>query len=356
MAAALLEREAPLGALNSALARPSVLVVEDAHWADDATLDVLRHVGRHVADLPAVLVVTYRDDEVGPDHPLLRVLGAFTGHRVRRLALRALSSAAVEEMAGPGVDGAAVHRLTGGNPFYVTEVLATGGVDVPGTVADTVLARLHALEPAVQRALEQLSVVPSGTELGLSRALLPDLAVLSDAERNGMLEIAPRAVRFRHELARRAVEGSLPTSRRMQLNAAVLTVLRAQDPPEPARIVHHAVQAADDAAVVAYAPRAAEVATRLGAGGQAAALYAEALARDGMPAERRAELYELLARVQFHNDRRRDALVAAADAVALRERLGDPVSAGRPALVLLPGGFSPTEDPTPSAPALRLAQ
>jgi hypothetical protein len=57
------------------------VVVEDVHWADDATLDVLRYLGRRVEDLPAVLVVTYRDDEVGPAHPLQRVPGALGGPR-----------------------------------------------------------------------------------------------------------------------------------------------------------------------------------------------------------------------------------------------------------------------------------
>jgi DNA-binding CsgD family transcriptional regulator len=322
------DREAVLGAVLDTLTTPTVLVVEDVHWADEATLDVLRHVGRRVPDLPAVLVVTYRDDEVGADHPLRRLLGAFAGGPVRRLTPRPLSEAAVGAMAGADLDAGTVHLLTGGNPFYVTEVLAAGLVDVPGTVADAVLARLHGLDPAAQQALEQLSVVPSGTELALARALLPGLDALADAERRGMLEVAPHAVRFRHELARRAVEGALPASRRMQLNAAVLAALRDQDPPDLARIVHHAVQAADDAAVVAYAPQAAAVAARAGAGSQAAALYEEVLARPGVPDERRAELYQLLARVLFDTNRRHDALAAAASAVALHERLGDPVRLG----------------------------
>ena len=49
--------------------RPTVLVIEDVHWADDATLDVLRYLGRRIADLPALLMITYRDDEVGREHP-----------------------------------------------------------------------------------------------------------------------------------------------------------------------------------------------------------------------------------------------------------------------------------------------
>jgi predicted ATPase len=80
-------RDAVLDAVQEELSdphRPTVLVVEDAHWADEATLDVLRFVGRRIADLPAVLLVTYRDDEVGPDL-LQRVLGGLSGAPVRRV-------------------------------------------------------------------------------------------------------------------------------------------------------------------------------------------------------------------------------------------------------------------------------
>lgn len=152
---------------------------------------------------------------------------------MRRLALSGLSLAAVREMthdapSNAPFDAAAVYHLTAGNPFYVSEVLAGSSEAVPGTVSDAVLARLRRLDPATQRALEQLAVVPSATDLTLARALLPDLGVLAEAEQSGMLEVAPRSVRFRHELARRAVEGAVPVTRRMQLNAAVLAVLLAQ--------------------------------------------------------------------------------------------------------------------------------
>jgi len=76
----------------------TVLVLEDVHWADDATLDVLRYLGRRVAELPVVLVVTYRDEEVGP--ALQRVLGALGGSAVHRLAPARLSRAAVARLVG----------------------------------------------------------------------------------------------------------------------------------------------------------------------------------------------------------------------------------------------------------------
>src|SRR5918994_552646 len=105
-----------------ALPPATVLVVEDVHWVDDASLDVLRHVARRIADSPGVLVLTFRADEVGPTHPLRALLGELVGRPVHRLRLAPLSPAAVAALAG--AEGAALHALTGGNPFFVTEALA----------------------------------------------------------------------------------------------------------------------------------------------------------------------------------------------------------------------------------------
>jgi hypothetical protein len=94
-------RDAVFGAVHQKLAgRPTVMIVEDVHWADDATLDVLRYLAWRIPSLPGVLVLTYRDDELGDIHPLRRVLGALTSSEVRRLALQPLSPSAVEELSG----------------------------------------------------------------------------------------------------------------------------------------------------------------------------------------------------------------------------------------------------------------
>ncbi|HEY0639475.1 MAG TPA: AAA family ATPase, partial [Pseudonocardiaceae bacterium] len=72
------DRDGAIDALLGALVRPAVVVVDDLHWADDASLDVVRHVARRVRGLPAVLVLAYRDD-VPPGHPLPALLGALGG-------------------------------------------------------------------------------------------------------------------------------------------------------------------------------------------------------------------------------------------------------------------------------------
>jgi DNA-binding CsgD family transcriptional regulator/tetratricopeptide (TPR) repeat protein len=337
------DRDATLAAVLTELSdpvRPTVLVLEDVHWADDATLDVLRYVGRRVADLPAVIVVTFRDEEVGPT--LRRVLGGLGGPSVRRLALTGLSRAGVARLAGgTAATSAPLFTLTAGNPFFVTEAISAAGVAgslaVPATIVDAVLARVRRLGPAAQEALEQLAVVPSGVELPLARALLGDLSVLAEAEERGIVEVRPGVVAFRHELARRAVEGAMPMSVRMQRNARVLTELLAADRPDLTRVVHHAAEAGDDAAVVEHAPAAAREANRAGAHAQEVRLYDEALRRRELlePAAVAAILLAS-ATARFTTDQLVDAQRAGAEAVRIREGLGDRGALGEALVALAP--------------------
>ncbi|MFZ0902992.1 MAG: AAA family ATPase, partial [Mycobacterium sp.] len=131
-----------------------VWVIEDAHWADGATLDLLRFLGRRVSSLPLLLIVSYRDDEVGEQHPLAAALGDLaTCAAVTRIALDPLSRDAVVVLcAGSGINADELHRLTDGNPFYVTEVLAAGqdalrGGALPRSVSEAVWGRLARLSP-----------------------------------------------------------------------------------------------------------------------------------------------------------------------------------------------------------------
>ncbi len=155
---------------------PTVLLVEDLHWADDATVDVLAYLARRLEGLPAVLVLTYRDEQVPAEHPARRLLGALSGAPVARLALPPLSVAAVDELAaGSGRDPRLLHELSGGNPFYVTEALAAPGAEVPATVADAVLARLRRLErplPGRRRAALR-GAHPGGLRAGRGPARRP---------------------------------------------------------------------------------------------------------------------------------------------------------------------------------------
>ncbi|GAA4860716.1 AAA family ATPase [Actinomycetospora straminea] len=327
--------------------RPTVLVVEDVHWADDATLDVLRYVSRRIERTSAVLVVSYRDDEVGRDHPAQRLLGGLAAMPAHRVVIPRLSPAAVARLAGRTTSGS-LYALTGGNPFYVTEVVAAGSRGdgaVPLTVADAVMARVHGLPAATRSALEQLAVVPSQVELPLARALLGDLTVLAEAERRGVLQVRPDAVAFRHELARRAVEDSLPVSERMHAHAAVLDALlgASGDPDEVElpRVLHHAVEAADDERVVALAPRAAARAARDGGYGQVIECHRLLLEREHLvPATEIGTTRCQLAAALWTMDSPTEALEHGLAAARIFEELGDVVAQGEALAVLAPSQWS----------------
>jgi DNA-binding CsgD family transcriptional regulator/tetratricopeptide (TPR) repeat protein len=326
------DRNRLLDALRAELSwagHPTVLVIEDVHWADEATLDALRYLVRRVAALPAVLVLTYRDDEIGREHPLQHLLGLVSRvERVRRLPLARLSPDAVRQLsAATTLDSHEVYEVTSGNPFFVTEVLAAGDVcQAPPTIVDAVLARTRTLDPATQDALEQLAVIPSTLDRWLVDRLIPGgLAALATAERHGLVAVTPARVAFRHELIRRAIVDSLPAARRIDLSQQVLAALLEQDSVDLAAIVHHAAEAGDAAAVVRYAPRAADEAIRACSHREAAAYLRLALEQRSAysPAER-ADLLDRYAVECYINGEDRPSLAAQRAAVELRRALGEP--------------------------------
>jgi DNA-binding CsgD family transcriptional regulator/tetratricopeptide (TPR) repeat protein len=316
------------GALLEELAAspPTVLVIEDIHWADDATLDVVGYAARRIDGVGAVLVLTCRDDAA-----LRQFLGALTGTPVHRLPLEPLSRAAVEQLAdGSGADAATLHRVTRGNPFFVTEALASPGEAVPASVVEAVRARVGRLGAECRDALERLSVVPAQVDDGLAAALLGQgLEVLEEAELAGVLEVRPGSLAFRHELARRAIEHSLPAIRRRALNAAVVRALLAGERPELARVMHHAVEAGDVETIVAVGPAAAREADHAGSHRQSLAHYESVLPHAGRLGPReRAELLDGYAWELYNAHRFREAVDAGREAVRLYEQVGDAVAAG----------------------------
>jgi DNA-binding CsgD family transcriptional regulator len=315
--------------------RTNVLVLEDVHWADEATLDVLRLLGRRIEPTSTLLLASYRDDELERDHPLRIVLGELATERAsERLKLEPLSSEAVAKLAEPrGVDAAKLHRATGGNPFYVTEVLAAGGERIPATVRDAVLARTARLSAPARELLEAVAIVPQKAELWLLEALAGDaFDSLENCLGSGMLTAEAGGVAFRHELARLALEDALAAPRRISLHRKALAAL-AQPPAgaaDPARLAHHAEAAGEAGAVLHYAPVAAARAAKLGAHREAAAQYARALrfAGDGLPAKERAELLEARAYECYLSDQLDEAIQAQERGLACRRELGDGRSEG----------------------------
>ena len=304
-----------------------VVVVEDVHWADGATLDWLAFLGRRIQRIPALLVVTYRDDEVGPDHPLRGALAAQPNAALRRVPLPALSRECVVEQARrAGRDPELVRRLAGGNPLLVTELLKAGDSAVPAAVQDLILDRIRALPPAARDLAHAVAVVPTRAEpaiiAGASDALETCIAC-------GVLVPAGDGLAFRHELLRSAVEASLTPARRAILHRRVLNLLSRVADVDPGRLVHHARMAGDNAAVLRHGQQAGAGAARQGAHREAAAHYAAAAAyADRLPAAARADLLEQYAFEAYLAGLPAEGLRARQAALVLREDLGDAERAG----------------------------
>lgn len=311
--------------LNALSSDPTLLVVEDVHWADRATLDLLKYVIRRVMRLPLLVVLTYRDDEISPAHPLVSLLGETTASR--RLALPPLSLEAVGALASErGRDARTVYELTSGNPFYVTELLAGDQQRVPPTVRDTVLARAAKLSPAARRVLDVASCVPGKAERWL---IEEDAAALEEATTSGIASLRDGSIVFRHELGRRALEDALPGVRRETLHASILATLQTREGVPLARLAHHAAGARDVSAILHFAPLAAEEAIRADAHREAAAHYRSVLPfASSLSGEQRADLLERLAYECYLTEQEAEALEHRGSALAIWRSLGNPLKEG----------------------------
>ena len=313
---------------------PTVLVLEDLHWADEATLDVLRLLARRSEAVPALILASYRDDVLGQAQPLRIVIGELAASSAtRRLSLAPLSREAVASMAEPClVDPVELYERTGGNPFYVTEVLAAAGKTIPPTVRDAVLARAVRLSPEARTVLYAVAAVPPQAELWLLEALCAcQTEQLEECVDSGMLTTEAGAVTFRHELGRLAIEESIPVKLRLDLHRRAIAALT-EPPggvPDLARLAHHADAAGDVEAVLRFAPAAATRSRLLGAHREAAAQYARALRfADRLPADARADLLERRANECYLTDQYDEGIAALEEALEYRRALGDRLKEG----------------------------
>ena len=258
----------------------NVVVVEDVHWADEATMDLLRFAGRRLREARVLLVVTFRDDDLATDDQLRVALGELARHRTtRRIALAPLSADAVRALAGGSdLEAAALYQLTGGNPFYVTEVLQAGMAEVPASARDAVLARAAGLSTDARQLLEVAALTGARVEAGLLEATAGCLpAAVDELLACGLLAADGGWLRFRHEIARLAVEQAIPARRRAAIHGQILTALRSSGSRDEAQMAFHAEEANDVAAVLRYAPAAARRAAALASHREAAAQFERAL-------------------------------------------------------------------------------
>lgn len=305
----------------------TVLVLEDLHWGDEATFDVLRLLARRI-DVSVLVICTFRDDGLGRAHPLRVLAGDLaSASAVGRLTLQPLSREAVAALAvGYPVDPADLYERTGGNPFFVAQSLAAGGSGVPPTVRDAVLARIAGLPNDALEVLETVSLTLPRAEWFLLEAVLGDaVATVEGCEATGLVAWDDDAMSFRHELARASIAAAIPPTRRVSLERRILAALRqAERDIDPARLAHHAEAAQDTEAVLELAPAAAARASATGAYREAAAQYARALRAGGsaLPPGRRAELLEGRSRACYLADDQLEAIAVIRGAIECRAAEG----------------------------------
>lgn len=333
---------------------PAVVILDDLQWADEATLDVLSLLGRRVEAFPALVIGTYRDDALDRSHPLRLLVGELRGEGTLRVKLARLSPVAVAELAAPfGMDAAKLYQQTGGNPFFVTEVLAGGDAAIPNSVREAVLARAARVSTEARNLLEAVAMVPPRAELWLLEALVPDaFDRLEECLASGMLSADSTGVTFRHELARLALAESVSPDRALTLHRRAL-VLLASPPssaaPDLARLAHHAEAARDGAAVLRFAQAAGARASAFGAHREAAAQYEAALIyADALSLLGQAQLFQEHSHECFLVDRFDPAIASEIAALDRYRQAGDRLKEGdslrRLSLLQRCAGRSPEAD------------
>jgi DNA-binding NarL/FixJ family response regulator len=312
----------------------SVVVLEDLHWADSSTLDLVRIVGRRLRDTGVLLVGTTRDGADDGAAHLGQALADVPAGTLSKVPLPSLSVEAVRTLAaGTALDPVQLHRSTGGNPFFVTEVIASGSEAVPASVRDAVSARVARMSPSGQHAVRAAAVLGSSVQRPLIGAVA-DLAAASAGVREcvsaGLLIEAGEGLPFRHELARRAVLDGLSARERAGLHGRALAALRSGTiSADPMRMVEHAIESGDASAIADLAPPAADRASRLGAHGEAADYLAITLAlRSGLDDRTRGELLERYAHECSVCERVAAARTAQDEALAVWRKLGDRLREG----------------------------
>ena len=314
-------------------AGPALLIIEDVHWADSATLDLIRFLGRRIARVRALILITYRDEEVDARSPVRTVLGEAPVGSVMRMTLEPLSLAAVTKLAAKaGRRAEQLYALTAGNPFLVTEALAVEGGVPTEAVRDSTLARASRLCESARVVLEAVSLFPRHAET----AVVADLVKgsidtgLDDCVEKGMLSLEGGLVQFRHELARRAIEASIAPARRRALHQKVVEVLRRRTDARASEIAHHAERAGDSAALLKFAQLAGEEAANAGAPSEAVSHFAAMLRhRDALPPGQMVETLECHGEQAYLMGSSDLAMVSMIEAAELRRRANDTLKLGR---------------------------
>lgn len=310
---------------------PSVLVLDDLQWADQGTLDLCRFLLRRAAQSSLLTIGIMRDDEVSVTHPLRGLLGdvARSPHAFS-LTVPPLSVDTIATLvAGRDVDPVWLHRVTGGNAFFVCEMLdhdCSDGADLPTTVRDAILARTADLDATAWDLLHLLTCASGAIGDRLLVGLGVTLPALRALDQAKLIRRDARGVAFRHDLCRRAIASVIPPGAEPGLHRKFIDVLDDAVSRDPAVLTHHALGAGDTALVATAAAEAGRAAARAGAHTQACEFFQIALRHGGLHGDAtEAQLLELLAAEYYLTDRLADAINACRRAMLLRRAMGSSV-------------------------------
>ncbi len=275
--------------------QPNIVIIEDVHWADESTLDLIKFLGRRANRTNSLFVITYRDDEISSDHPLRLVLGDIPSQNLIKLKIPLLTEKTVNNLAVLyGMKD--FYHVTGGNPFLITELLNNQNEEVPSTIKDSILTRISRLSNKAKELAELVSIVPTRTEKWLINGIIKtNNGILDECLNSGILKLEEESISFKHELSRMAEEESLSESKRQLLNEKVLQVFLKREKIDNyfARIIHHAARAHNKEVIIKYAPDAAKQASILGSHSLAAEHYKNALRYvDKLSLQQQIVLYE----------------------------------------------------------------
>jgi DNA-binding CsgD family transcriptional regulator len=261
--------------------KPTIIIFEDIHWADEATLDFIKFFARRITQIPCLFILTYRNDEIHVHHPLRNVLGQLSPDSFTNFMLPPLSRHAVEKLAREkGYNGEDVYSISGGNPFYVNEILASYSPGIPDNIKDAVLSVFNRLDEQTKQVWEILSVIPSGFEIKYLEKMQPAYSTaVENCLASKILIPENGLIFFKHELYRRTIEVSLSPLLRVALNKRILDLFldSFEQNLETERIIHHAKNANENELVVRFAPLAAKQSAAVGAHQQASKLYLSAI-------------------------------------------------------------------------------
>lgn len=310
--------------------RPTIAVFEDIHWADEATLDLLRYLGRRISSTSTLLILTYRDDELGARHPLRTVLGDIGSSAAAvRVPLAPLSETALKKLLKQtGVDSAALHRQTGGNPFYITELLSNTEQGIPASIRDAVLARTARLSLSGLAVLEAAAVIGMRIEPWLLEIVTgSESAAVDESVRAAILLPQGESLVFRHEITRKIILQLISPHRKPILHRLILDGLRSSPLTrgDLTRLAHHAEGSGELTSVLEYAPAAARQASKAGAHREAAELYALVLRyADNLDQAELAATLQAYARECNVTEKQAQAIAAQRRAAQIWEQLVQP--------------------------------